>query len=478
MSTGKLKTLCAKFRRDEQGNFLMIFAFATMVIFMSAGLAVEYSQSINIKTRVNNALDAATLATARAIQIGEITEDEGEDYLRDVFMANVGIETLDGSLYTIKNVIINPVTQEVSAQATYDQDLDFISVGMHQDSVELLSQSGAVYGVSDAEVAFVLDTTGSMGGSKIEALRDAAALGVEELLSVNTAADEKIRISLVPYAYAVNAGPLAKYVYPDFEYYRSIAPVFDAALYASSGVGFNMSDFVDVMDDSGVDSGSYAFDNDPDDDCGTDRKRPISGTNYQATGAGPGSGMISRDPRLPDGQCPDLELMLLSSDETALKDHVAALPAAGWTAGHIGLQWAYYTISHDWADYIPAGSKPADHTADDANVSKYIILMTDGEFNTAYADVQRYGSDWQAGRQKNRSRTHAGNLCTDIKNNEVKIFTIGFQLTNDNAINMLKACATPDQGDLVFHYEPVTSDELKDTYKQIAQTIQKLVLVQ
>ena len=104
--------------------------------------------------------------------------------------------------------------------------------------------------------------------------------------------------------------------------------------------------------------------------------------------------------------------------------------------------------------------------------------MTDGEFNTAYADVQKYGSDWSAGKQKWRSRTHAGDLCTDIKNNEVKIFTVGFQLTNDNAINMLKACATPDQGDLVFHYEPTTAEELKDTYSQIAQTIQKLVLVQ
>ena len=166
MSTGKLKTLCAKFRRDEKGNFLMIFAFATAVIFLSAGLAVEYSQSINIKTRVNNALDAATLATARAISIGDITEADGEDYLKDVFMANIGIDALEGSRYEVKNVVINTVAQTVSAQATYDQDLDFISVGTHQQSQEVASLSAATYGISDVEVAFVLDTTGSMGGSK------------------------------------------------------------------------------------------------------------------------------------------------------------------------------------------------------------------------------------------------------------------------------------------------------------------------
>ena len=192
----------------------------------------------------------------------------------------------------------------------------------------------------------MLDTTGSMGGSKIDALRDAAILGIEELLSVNTEADEKIRISLVPYAYAVNAGPLADYVFPDFEYYRTQAPAFSQDLYASTGVGYDVDAFMETMTD--VQDAGYDYDSSPDDDCGTDRKRPISGTNYQATGSGPGDGMISRDPRLPDGKCPDLPLMLLTSDETALKNHAAALPASGWTAGHIGLQWAYYTISHEW----------------------------------------------------------------------------------------------------------------------------------
>ncbi len=476
MSTGKFKTLCAKFRRDEQGNFLMIFAFATAVIFLSAGLAVEYSQSINIKTRVNNALDAATLATARAISIGDITEAEGEDYLKDVFMANIGIDALDGSRYEVKNVVINTVAQTVSAQATYDQDLDFISVGTHQQSQEVASLSAATYGISDVEVAFVLDTTGSMGGSKILALRDAAALGVEELLSVNSPGDEKVRISLVPYAYAVNTGDLSKYVYPDFEYYKSNAPKFNAETYAATGVGYNMDDFIDANQDT-QDAG-YDFESDPGDQCATDRKRPISGTNYQKTDASPWHGMIPRDPRLNSSYCPSTALMLLTSDEDALTDHIETLPASGWTAGHIGLQWAYYTISYDWADYMPVGSKPGDQTDEDEHISKYIILMTDGEFNTAYADVQKYGSDWRAGRQKSKSRTFAGDLCDEIKDDDIKIFTIGFQLANDTAINMLKDCATPDQGDLVFHYEPETADELEETYQQIAQTIQSLVLIQ
>ena len=466
MSTGKLKTLCAKFRRDEKGNFLMIFAFATAVIFLSAGLAVEYSQAINIKTRVTNALDAATLATARAISIGDITEAEGEAYLKDVFMANIGIDALEGSRYTVKNIVINTVSQTVSAQATYDQDLDFISVGKAAKSQDVASMSAATYGLADIEVAMVLDTTGSMGGAKIQALRDAATLGVEELLSVNSPGDEKVRISLVPYAYAVNTGPLAKYVYPDFEYRRSNAPKFNAELYASTGTGYVMSDF--LANNQTLVDGGYAFDNDPDDDCGTDRKRPLSGTSYQISDANPSYGMISRDPRLPNGMCPSVALMLLTSDETALKNRIAELPASGYTAGHIGLQWAYYTISHKWADYMPSGSKPGDMSDPNNEISKYIILMTDGEFNTAYADVDRYGYNWSAGNYGTKSTTFTGNMCTDVKNNGIKIFTIGFQLTNATAISMLQSCATPDQGDITFHYAPDTADELKDAYEQIA----------
>ncbi|MEM9105736.1 MAG: hypothetical protein AAGC96_08775, partial [Pseudomonadota bacterium] len=192
----------------------------------------------------------------------------------------------------------------------------------------------------------------------------------------------------------------------------------------------------------------------------------------------PGDAMISRDPRLDSDYCPSVSLMLLTADEDALTDHIETLPASGWTAGHIGLQWAYYTISYDWANYMPAGSKPGDHTNEDTHISKYIILMTDGQFNTAYADVQKYGSSWKAGKQKTNSQNFTDDLCAVIKNDDIKIFTIGFQLTNSSAISMLKDCATPDVGELTFHYEPDTAAELEDTYKQIAQTIQSLVLIQ
>ena len=330
MSTGKLNTLCAKFRRDENGNFMMIFAFATAVIFLSVGLAVEYSQSINIKTRVTNALDAATLATARAISIGDITEEQGAAYLEDVFIANIGVDALEGSRYTISNVTINTTNQTVSAQASYDQDLDFISVGKVAQSQDVGSMSAATYGLSDIEVAMVLDTTGSMGGSKIVALREAATLGVQELLAVNHPGDEKVRISLVPYAYGVNAGPLAKYVYADFKSKKSDAPAFDEDLFDTTGVGYDIAAFQATgnMNHMVANSDGTAIDN-----CSTDRKKPNSGTNYQISDANPSYGMISRDSRMTASYCPSVALVPLSSDQTALETTISACRPADTPQG-------------------------------------------------------------------------------------------------------------------------------------------------
>lgn len=472
MNKEKLGAVGRKFQRDENGNFLMMFGLATAAIFLTIGLSVEYAQSINMKTRVTNSLDAATLATARALSIGDITQAQAASYLEQVFTANIGVKNIAESRFKLDDVTIDPVANTVTAQASFHQDLRFLSVGTANDKQIVGSRSAATYGISDIEVAMVLDITGSMKGPKITALKQAANLGVEELLSVNSPTDTKVRISLVPYSYAVNVGSdLSKYVYLDFPFKKSAAPAFDAALYEATGTGYDISDFLKTGNKKHI----KPKDGVAEDHCATDRKKPKSGTNFQYTDAHPGTAMLPRDSRLKTSWCPSAAMMPLSRDETALKNRINSLGASGSTAGHIGLQWAWYTLSPNWADYLPAGSKPGDPIADD-DLQKYIILMTDGQFNTAYADVKRGG--WEPIKQASTSKTHTDNLCDNVKSDKIKIFTVGFKLKNSAAIDMLKNCATPDEGDVTYHYEPETDAELRETYEKIARTIQTLRLIQ
>lgn len=523
MDSHRPRTLFHRFLCNRNGNFAVSFAFAATLIFLAVGLAVDFSLSLGTKTRINNALDAAALATGRALSIGEISEtgSAAEDYFKAVFAANVGDDTYDASTYTLKNFTLDTATQTVSAQMSVDQSLTFLRIGTGQKTQAVASGSAVSYGIGSIEVAMVLDVTGSMGsgsGSKLDNLKEAAKLGVAELLAANTATDENVRISLVPYDYGVNAGPLAQYVFPDYIYSKTDAPVYDArydktsASYDSTldvggyGLGYDLPSYIEQfyvctkksngnkkvklkISDAALDkytcpSGAPDTDDLPDDfkissdftnvdNCATDRKKPYSDglANYQYKNDGPASGMISRDSRLAD--CPASPLVLLTSNQTTLETALDGLSGGGYTAGQIGLQWAWYTLSHGWAAYFDgSASDPGDMSKDD-DLAKFIILMTDGKFNTAYAGTNADNvTD-----QDDKSESRALALCSKIKNDGIKIFTIGYE-TPGSADTMLQSCASPDEGTFTYSYEPNSAADLKATYQAIANQIRTLRLTQ
>ena len=69
----------------------------------------------------------------------------------------------------------------------------------------------AIFEQKDIEVALQLDVTGSMAGSKLQALKDATKLLVDTLIPDDPALlnGQKVRIGYAPYDYGVNAGPYA-----------------------------------------------------------------------------------------------------------------------------------------------------------------------------------------------------------------------------------------------------------------------------
>ncbi len=536
MSSHRTKASARRLLSNDSGNFAISFGLATTIIFLAAGLAVDYTVALNKKIRINNALDAASLATGRALSISEIgtTGTEAKDFFKAIFAANMGDDAFDTNVYALDSFTIDTDAQTVSAAVSTKQPLTLLRVGTGKTEQTVASYSKVAFGIGSIEVAMVLDVTGSMGsgnGSKLDNLMDAATLGVEELLAANTPTDTNVRISLIPYDYGVNAGPLAKYVYPDYKEAKSDAPVYDPSFAAGYDVdtfqapyktncywvqnrvvppvfdyaGFDVSEFPQPVNAVFSDAAGYGALADlrirpvshgggwgtytcflPDDfivesdgtsvdDCATDRKAPKTGglTSYQYTDENPSVGMISRDSRLEEDECPSSSLVLLTANESDLKTAIGNLSGGGYTAGHIGLQWAWYTISHKWADYIDGtDSDPGDMSTDD-DLAKFIILMTDGKFNTAYA-----GTNSSSVTSKGTlSKSHTDSLCTNIKAQGIKIFTIGYE-TPDSADDMLEDCASPDEGTFTYSYEPDSAEELKETYETIANMIRTLRLTQ
>ena len=140
---------------------------------------------------------------------------------------------------------------------------------------------------------------------------------------------------------------------------------------------------------------------------------------------------VNRDYRLEF--CPAAALKPLSADVKALKKTIASFKADGHTGGHMGIQWSWYMLSPKWQNVLPKASQPQEH--DTKKVAKYAILMTDGEFNTAFAGVAKNGDTTN---QAALSRSHAERLCSEMRKDGIEIFTVGFMLKEAGAKGVLK----------------------------------------
>ena len=462
MSMVRLSSLLRRFAGDESGNIALLFGITALMLLTGGGLAVEFSRAMTVRSAMSNALDAAVLATARSVSVGEITQDEAEDYLYGMFTVNMNAGGGDLSGYRIEDVTFDNVTKTLSADVTYGFETMFRFFG-ESNSLALRTSAAAIYGTSYAEVAMAFDVTGSMSGGKLDNLKAAAIAGVTQLLGEEN--NPTVRISAIPYAEAVNVGDLARHVFPD-DGKPDTAPVSAADWEAAMESGTPPPGVDEDAWNEDMLAGGGTGGLGPD-DCATERKGP-----HIYDPAGPDRAMVNRDARLE--VCPTARLMPLTNDADALVAAINSYRHNGVTAGQIGIQWAWYTLSHEWADFLPAGAGPLDPEAPYKEVRKFAVIMTDGEFNTAFAGSRRQKPQQKEAR---RSSDHALELCRRMKADGIRIFTIGFQLKQDRAIQVMRDCASPADGQVQYFYDTSSAAELTDAYRSIAGTIQALRLV-
>ncbi len=131
----------------------------------------------------------------------------------------------------------------------------------------------------------------------------------------------------------------------------------------------------------------------------------------------------------------------LTADTDRLLGRIGSLTGGGLTYIPGGLAWGWRTLSA-----IPPFSEGVSATeADQKNIRKYIVLMTDGD-NT----VQKFPGKPEHRRLGNGSNAPAADkltleLCENIKSDGVTIFSIAFKVSGVNTRYMLARCASnPD----------------------------------
>jgi hypothetical protein len=135
------------------------------------------------------------------------------------------------------------------------------------------------------------------------------------------------------------------------------------------------------------------------------------------------------------------------------------------------VQWTRYLLSPKWADVLPTGSQPSAYGT--AKTSKYAILMTDGEFNTAFAGTPKGGNTHGQG---GNGRAFAEKLCREMRKDGIEIFTIGFMLKEKAAKDVLRACASTDTSAVAHYYEVADGSALDAAFQAIAANIERLAL--
>lgn len=191
--------MIADFASNRRGNVAVIFALALMPVTLLAGGSVDLSTAMNARSRLAQALDAAALAVGTN---SSISDEDALAIATGFINANYPEREL-GNITSV-TVDLDPVTDSVTVRGTAEVRTTMLGLAGIQ-TIDVHWESVAQRARQRIELAMVLDNTGSMRGSKIRGLRDAAHL-LSEILYEGGDDPDDVKIGLVPFAATVNVG--------------------------------------------------------------------------------------------------------------------------------------------------------------------------------------------------------------------------------------------------------------------------------
>jgi len=421
-------------------------------LMLVIGTVIELRSITNQKVTIQFALDSVVLSTAN-LSYPDMTEALADQLIRDQLVSR-GLETNQLTISTQLEQSTN--ARSVTTEITYAYSPIFGILNGNQP-IPIRVKSSALHATQNTEVVFIFDASGSMANyGRMTALKEAAQEAIDILLPDGNTADSgtedaQVRLGMIAYANLVSAGP----------FFETMTGIPETRTYTDASA--SPSSYVLTDTCIGERFGDHAFNDTAPDLSATRTPDQAKMTNYSSNPEGFVNSSYARYRqsfwgsywRVYYSQCGHLpDPVPLTSDKASLENHINLLSADGGTAGHQGLQWGWYMLSPHWAPVFGEAAEAA--TYDDAETSKFMILMTDGAFNSSFYSAYQGTSDTQA-------RT----LCDTIKDTtNIQIYAVGFQAP-DAGLDVLSYCASTPQ----MYFEAETAEELSDVYVQIANDI-------
>lgn len=510
----RIRNRLARFRREEAGAIAVTYAVGGAFLVGLAFAGIDLSRVAVARNQLQDALDSATLAAGGTRSTdANVLNAMGQKYMAAALGGNTTLKNMTSSF--------TPGDKKVIGSAS--ADVEPIVMGLVTGSdIHITAHAEVVRGQDQiVELALVLDTTGSMAGSKIATLRVAAA-GL--VTSVFNATDTgTVKVALVPFAQHVNMGIASRnqpwavvpadehYWVPDIhtpscshevctgtEDYTCQVPDYGPGTCNGSNptygtcTGYNDGVPYTYSCQTGSTPTTYSCQVQTGSHNGTCTRRtgchdenypvcppPVDNGYwvdhhfYGCYGSPPYPDNVSDNNAnrkyhgLMDVTC-STEAIPLTANSSAVVAAINAFTASGETYIPAGLAWGFNMLTKPQ----PMTEALAyDTTGPNIKPRKILVLMTDGANTKQMNHNDPRGPHTVDVFPAPEADQYTTELCNNIKAKGIEVYTVAFEISNNTAAtNLVKACATDND-----HFFNATSQSaLLDAFEQIAQSIQNL----
>ncbi len=374
-----------RFSSDLSGNVAMMFGLFLIPILLGAGIAIDFIRANQVRSAIIEAADAGVLAAARAkIVDPSLSEAAAKAIAQQYFDANARLSGVSLDSFSFS---FDGDDDEFQLVITGRTETSILGV-VGQDYMPFSVNSEArARPAGPVEAVMVLDNSSSMAGAKLIALKDSANILANALLGPASSGD--FEVGMAPFARYVNVG--------------------------TSTTG---RPWLEVPPLGGGDVWN-----------GCVGSRPYPDNTFDANfNSIPVPGILN-------ASCPQAVTPLtdnLSELETAI-DNMAA-DYGTYIAG--GLSWGLRLLSNN---------KPFNEARPKAQIAnkngfKTIILLTDGA-NTRAPDYPTHNSN-----DDDLANQLTTEICNIAKADDIRIYTIAFEVSDPDTEALLRDCASEDGG--------------------------------
>lgn len=492
--------------RNDHGSVLIIVAAACLAVIAATGAAIDIGRGQLVLAKLQNSVDAASLAAGATLNTNDITT-VATKYIN----LNFSQDNLGATITTIMTSLSDD-KKTVTVSATADVPTAIMGIFNH-NTMSVATSSVVVRSNKGLEVALVLDTTGSMAGSKIASLQTAA----HDLVSIlfgGAETQDNLWMGIVPFSQSVNIGT-SHTAWLNQAYYNTLIWTpsnWAGCVEARYGSGRDVTDDppYDLANPSQippnppyeqlkvyyapVDSGywnqtgangSTICSNSSSCTCANYGPcvytiiSTVKATKISCTNNGNNSSCTKTtytystpsNTKGPNANCP-AAVTPLTNTKTTIDTGINALAARGNTHVNYGMVWGWRLISPRWRGHwggtMDTNQLPLDYNT--PLMSKAVVLMTDGANTVGNYSAYPPASGITPSQLDSKLTT----VCTAMKAQGIIIYTILFEETDTNIQNLLRNCATsPD-----YFFNSPTEDALKAAFQAIGDSLANLRLSQ